>query len=261
MQVNLLTSTVYALSNAKRKEIQSLATAKGRRLLGAFLAEGTRCVLECLPQFRLRELYATAAWIAEHPDIEGAQAIEQKEIDRLSQQQTPQGVIAVFDIPKQTELTLGRGMTLALDAVQDPGNLGTIIRLADWFGITQIIAGPGTADHFAPKVVQATMGALGRVTVHKVNNLSQTLGSIDGRTVIGTFLDGTDLYNTDIALSPAPVIVMGNEGNGISPEVETACTCRLKIPSFPPGRRTVESLNVAMATGIVVSELSRRIYG
>lgn len=251
---------MYALSHSKRKEIQSLASAKGRRQLGAFLAEGTRCVLECIPLFQLREIYATPAWMAEHPEIK-ATAVDQKEIDRISQQQNPQGVLAVFEIP-ETEAFKSEGrLTIALDAIQDPGNLGTIIRLADWFGITDIIAGAGTADPYAPKVVQATMGALGRVNIHRVENLAETLRCIPDQPVIGTFLDGADLYRTEVKLTPAPIVVMGNEGNGISPEVEKVCNCRLKIPSFPPGRPTVESLNVAMATGIIISELSRRIYG
>ncbi len=251
---------MYALSHNKRKEIQSLGSAKGRRQLGAFLAEGTRCVLECMPLFRLREIIATPTWMAEHPGIT-ATSVDQKEIDRVSQQQNPQGVLAIFEIPEVSDFKPQGRLTIALDAIQDPGNLGTIIRLSDWFGVTDIIAGPGTADPFAPKVVQATMGALGRVNIHRVENLADTLRNIPGQPVVGTFLDGTDLYQSKISLSPAPIVVMGNEGNGISPEVEKACTCRVKIPSFPPGRQTVESLNVAMATGIIISELSRRIYG
>ncbi|MBD5352580.1 MAG: RNA methyltransferase [Bacteroides sp.] len=249
-----------ALSQNKRKEIRSLASAKGRNQLGVFIAEGTRCVIECLPLFSLRELYATSAWAEAHPEIQ-ASIIEKSELERLSLQQSPQGVIAIFEIPEAGEYRPGESMTIALDAVQDPGNLGTIIRLADWFGITDILAGAGTADPFAPKVVQATMGALGRVRVHRVPDLAAELRRLAPRPVIGTFLDGADLYQTEIALSPAPVIVMGNEGNGISPDVAAACSCRLKIPSFPPGRQTVESLNVAMASGIIISELSRRIYG
>lgn len=228
--------------------------------MGAFLAEGTRCVLECLPLFHARDIFATPTWIAEHPGI-NVTAVEQKEIDRISQQQTPQGVIAIFEMPDVREFKPDGRLTIALDAIQDPGNLGTIIRLADWFGVTDIIAGAGTADPFAPKVVQATMGALGRVKVHRVENLSEILSNVHNQPIIGTFLDGVDLYRTELPLSPAPIVVMGNEGNGISPEVETICSHRVKIPSFPPGRHTVESLNVAMATGIIISELSRRIYG
>ncbi|MDE6145331.1 MAG: RNA methyltransferase [Muribaculaceae bacterium] len=251
---------MYALSHSKRKEIQALDSAKGRRQLGAFLAEGTRCVLECLPLFSIREIFATPSWLSDHPEVD-ATPVEQKEIDRISRQQNPQGVLAVLNLPEETPFIPDGKISIALDAVQDPGNLGTIIRLADWFGITDIIAGQGTADAFAPKVVQATMGALGRVRIHRVENLAETLSSIPDQPIIGTFLDGADLYCSDITLKPAPIIVMGNEGNGISSEVEKNCSCRIKIPSFPPGRQTVESLNVAMATGIIVSELSRRIYG
>ncbi len=249
-----------ALSQNKRKEIRSLAAAKGRNQLGVFIAEGTRCVIECLPLFRLRELYATAAWAEAHPSIP-ASVLEKSELERLSLQQSPQGVIALFEIPAPREFAPGESMVIALDGVQVPGNLGTIIRLADWFGITDILAGAGTADPFSPKVVQATMGALGRVRVHRVSDLAGCLADISDRPIIGTFLDGSDLYRAQVPLSPAPVIVMGNEGNGISAEVAAACSCRLKIPSFPPGRQTVESLNVAMASGIIISELSRRIYG
>lgn len=249
-----------ALSQNKRKEIRSLATSKGRNQLGVFIAEGTRCVIECLPLFRLRELYATTAWAEDHPDIH-ATILEKSELERISLQQSPQGVMALFEIPETHDFVPGESMTIALDGVQDPGNLGTIIRLADWFGITDILAGAGTADPFAPKVVQATMGALGRVRVHRVTDLAAALSRLAPRPVIGTFLDGSDLYKTDIQLSSAPIIVMGNEGNGISREVAAECSCRVKIPSFPPGRQTVESLNVAMATGIIISELSRRRYG
>lgn len=248
------------MTNAERKLIQSLASAKGRREAGAFLAEGTRCVVDSLPYFELRALYCTAAWATAHPkEAEGAEIIDRRDIERISQQQSPQPVLAVFALPEIPAYKYDGKMALALDGVQDPGNLGTIIRLADWFGIRDILAGQGTADAFQPKVVQATMGALARVRVHRVINLAENLKSMDAP-VIGTFLDGDNLYEHQLELTPRPIIVMGNEGNGISPEVEAAVSCRIKIPSFPPGSITSESLNVAMATGIIVSELSRRIF-
>lgn len=244
-----------------RKMVQSLASAKGRREAGAFLAEGTRCVTDSLPHFELRELFCTAAWAGEHPaPAARATIVDRREIERMSQQQTPQPVLAVFKLPEIAPYEYDGKMALALDAVQDPGNLGTIIRLADWFGIGDILAGSGTADAFQPKVVQATMGALARVRVHRVDDLACALKAT-GAPVAGTFLDGDDLYSSTLSLSPQPIIVMGNEGNGISAAVEAAVGRRLKIPSFPPGRQTSESLNVAMATGIIISELSRRIYG
>lgn len=248
-----------ALSASVRKMVLSLATAKGRKAEGAFVAEGSRCVCDSLGQFNLRHLFATAEWLAAHPHDE-AVVVSRADIERMSQQQSPQPVIAVFDLPEIPEYAYDGKMALALDAVQDPGNLGTIIRLADWFGIRHVIAGAGTADAFAPKVVQATMGALARVCVHRTDNLARTLGECQAP-VIGTFLNGRNLYAADISLSPRPVIVMGNEGNGISPEVAAVVSDRILIPSYPPGRPTSESLNVAMASGIIISELSRRIYG
>ncbi len=242
------------------KKVSALASAKGRREAGAFLAEGTRCVVDSLPYFGLRALYCTSAWAEEHPaEARCAQIVDARDIKRMSLQQSPQPVLAVFDLPDIPPYSYNGEMALALDAVQDPGNLGTIIRLADWFGIRDILAGQGCADAFQPKVVQATMGALARVRVHKVGNLAEELRNSDAP-VLGTFLDGDNLYGAEIFLSPRPVVVMGNEGNGISPEVEAIVSRRLKIPSFPPGRHTSESLNVAMATGIIISELSRQIY-
>lgn len=243
------------------KKVSALASAKERREAGAFLAEGTRCVVDSLPYFGLRALYCTSAWAAEHPaEAQRAQIVDRRDIERMSRQQSPQPVLAVFDLPDIPPYSYNGEMALALDAVQDPGNLGTIIRLADWFGIRDILAGHGSADAFQPKVVQATMGALARVRVHKVADLAETLRD-SGAPLIGTFLDGDNLYGAQLSLSPRPIVVMGNEGNGISPEVEALVGRRIKIPSFPPGRHTSESLNVAMATGIIISELSRQIYG
>lgn len=242
------------------KFVKSLATPRGRREAGCFLAEGPRCVLDSLPYFKLRDLFCTAAFAADHPELTTPTIVDRRTIGRMSQQQTPQPVLAVFELPQQKPYAYNGQLTIALDAVQDPGNLGTIIRLADWFGIADILAGPGTADAFQPKVVQATMGALARVAVHRVEDLAQTL-RLTGAPIFGTFLDGSDLYSTRPELTPQPIVVMGNEGNGICPEVEKTVSRRLRIPSFPPGRQTSESLNVAMATGIIISELSRRIYG
>lgn len=246
---------------ATRKMVQSLTSAKGRREANAFLAEGTRCVVDSLPHFKLKSLYCTAEWADEHPrEAAAAIVVPRREIERMSCQQSPQPVLALFDLPEESAYTYDGQMALALDAVQDPGNLGTIIRVADWFGIRRIIAGKGTADAFNPKVVQATMGALARVTVHRSDSLAETLAQ-SGAPVVGTFLDGADLYATPPALSPRPIIVMGNEGNGISPEVAATVTARVRIPSFPRGAESGESLNVAMATGIILSEFCRQIYG
>lgn len=225
------------------------------------MAEGTKCVLDTIKHFRCRYLIATARWLDEHRrDISEAETVMQasrNEIERMSQLTTPQDVIAVYDIPENSfsaEAIQGE-LILALDAVQDPGNMGTIMRVADWFGIRTIICSRTTVDIYNPKVVQATMGAISRVKVHYVDDLATTIASL-GMPVYGTFLDGTDMYATQ--LETAGVIVMGNEGNGISKPVAATVSRKLYIPPYPAGAETSESLNVAMATGIVLAEFRRR---
>lgn len=247
-------------SAAERRAVRDLETPRGRREARAFLAEGTRCVLDYLGNFPLRALYATREWADEHPEAPEARIVSRADIERMSLQRSPQPVLAVFGLPEPEAYAYDGKMTLALDAVQDPGNLGTIIRLADWFGVRDILAGPGTADPFAPKVVQATMGALSRVRVHRTDDLPAALRQT-GAPVVGTFLDGRDLYAEPCALDPRPIVVMGNEGNGISEAVAEVCTTRVRIPSFPRGAATGESLNVAMAAAVIISDFSRRIYG
>ena len=139
---------------------------------------------------------------------------------------------------------------------QDPGNLGTIIRLADWFGIEDIFCSTGTVDVFNPKTVQATMGAIARVKVHYCD-LPKLISSLKGIPVYGTFLDGNIIYSE--TLSANGLIVMGNEGNGISREVEALINRRLYIPNYPQERETSESLNVAIATAVVCAEFRRRL--
>lgn len=253
------------LTASLRKAVASLATAKGRKSLGLFTAQGTRCVADTMPHLPCRYLFATAAWLDEHPAVRpagGGEVIQvsQADIQRMSDQRSPQPVMAVYEIPRPEPWSYDGRLTLALDCVQDPGNLGTIVRLADWFGVEHILAAPGTADLYNPKVVQATMGALCRVKVHYVDSLADALER-SGAPVVGTFLDGRNLYGSELPLERGPIVVMGNEGNGISEEVAAVVTHRVLIPSFPPGRQGVESLNVATATAIVISEISRRIYG
>ena len=146
---------------------------------------------------------------------------------------------------------------MVLDDIQDPGNLGTIIRIADWYGIRHIICSPHTADAFSPKVVQATMGALARVNV-SYNSLTELFTSLDKSIpVYGTYLDGQDIYSTEI--TPNGIIVMGNEGNGITREVSEYINQRLYLPNYPKGVETSESLNVAIATAITCAEFRRRM--
>jgi TrmH family RNA methyltransferase len=156
-------------------------------------------------------------------------------------------------------LTNLRGkLTIALDGVQNPGNLGTIIRLADWFGVEDIICSRDTADCFNPKVIQATMGAILRVRVHYTDNLPALLTDAhrEGLNIYGTLLDGGNIY--DERLDASGIIVMGNEGRGITEETRKALTHRLLIPPYPADAPTSESLNVAMATGIILAEFRRQ---
>lgn len=252
----------FELTKARRKEIAALADAKGRRRQGAFMAEGTKCVLDTLGAFKLRLLAATEAWLAAH-DVDGpVVAVNRGMLGEMSSMSLATDVIAVYELPDDSvfdpELPAGN-LVIALDRVQDPGNLGTIIRTADWMGITTILASADTVDCFNPKVVQATMGAISRVKVI-YGNLPEMLEAVGKEVpVYGTFLDGENIYRQP--LSDNGVIVMGNEGSGISAEVAAAVTRRLFIPSYPPGRATSESLNVATATAITLSQFRSRFYG
>jgi len=237
-----------------------LTQKKMRDELGLFVAEGTKLVGDLLPAFKLHECYATAQWISEHAhELKGkVQEISAEEMKKISNQKTPQGVFAVFEKPSYSLSDDQHSqLCLALDDVQDPGNLGTIIRIADWFGIRHVFCSMLTADAFGPKTVQATMGALARVQVHYVDleaYIQQLPASVP---VYGTFMDGVDLYTENLASNG--LIVMGNEGNGISAKIANLVTNRISIPNYPKNEATSESLNVAIAAGIVCAEFRRRL--
>lgn len=248
------------LSKNKQKYIRQLSLKKHRDAEMRFVAEGPKTVCELLPHFRCTLLCATPQFLASHTQVQAQEIIEvsEHELTQVSNQKTPQQVLAVFEHPK-TALPpqLIDQLFLALDGVQDPGNLGTIVRLADWFGIRTIVCSPDTADVYSPKVVQATMGALARVQV-SYTPLPDWLKSLpDGAPIYGTHLNGNDLYTQP--LTPFGVIIMGNEGKGISPEVESLVTQKLRIPSYPPDVPTSESLNVAIATAVIAAEFRRRL--
>lgn len=247
------------LTNSLRKDVASLDQAKHRRELQAFRAEGTKCVLDTMEAFELRHLLATAQWIEEHPEVAvlHAAVLEQatmRDLERMSSLTTPAPVIAVYALPEPVESLPSEGLTVALDSVQDPGNLGTIVRLCDWMGVERILASRSTADVFSPKVVQATMGAISRVIV-TYGDLPRMIERCRPRSVFGTFLDGEDIYRA--SLPNSGIIVMGNEGRGISPQLAKLVTRRLLIPSYPPDRPTSESLNVATATAITLAMFRR----
>lgn len=252
------------LTRALEKTIRSLAGAKGRRREGAFVAEGTKCVLDTLDAFEVRMILATREWFDNHPLPEAAAAVAVEcgrgRLGEITAMTLAPDVIAVYSLPADAEFdpeALRGHITVALDRVQDPGNLGTILRTCDWMGVTTVLASADTVDCFNPKTVQATMGAISRVRV-VYGNLAEMLAKspVD---VWGTYLDGTDIYRA--ALPAEGVVVMGNEGSGISPEVTAAVTRRLYIPPAPGTCPASESLNVATATAIVLSQFTAARYG
>lgn len=247
------------LSKNKIKYIHSLALKKIRKEEQVFLAESPKVVEELAAYFPCRFLAATSSWLKANPTISANEIAEvtQDELSRASLLKTPQQVLAIFEQPQYTldSQVVRHSLCLALDDVQDPGNLGTIIRLADWFGIKDIICSPNTVDVYNPKVIQATMGAIARVKIH-YTSLTDFIRSVGNIPVYGTFLNGENIYGQELANNG--LIVMGNEGNGISPEIETLVSHRLYIPNYPQGQKTSESLNVAIATAIVCSEFRRQ---
>ena len=253
------------ISKNQVKYIRQLEQKKYRRREGLFVAEGTKVVGDLLSHYQPRAVFATPDW--QVPDGVNVQRVTEEELRRLSFLQHPQEVLALFPIPSTQELSIVRSalplgsskncqLSIALDGIQDPGNLGTIIRIADWFGIRDIICSEDTVDAWNPKVVQATMGSIARVNIIYFN-LPQFIDTLPhDYPVYGTLLDGENIYTQ--SLTSHGLIVMGNEGNGISPEVRSRVNRRLLIPSYRTDD-TAESLNVAIATAITCSEFRRRI--
>ena len=241
------------ISKTQIKLIKSLQQKKYRDEAGLFVAEGEKCVEELRKGFELVHFYR-----------EGENATR-TEIEQLSSLRTPQGVIGVFkksEYSEKSEYPENSDLLLVLDGIQDPGNLGTIIRTCDWFGVRTILCSPDTADCYNPKVVQATMGALARVHVHYLDLPSFLKNTT--LPVYGTLLDGRDMYEALKSeggkdLKKEGIIIMGNEGNGISQAVRPFITRPLRIPSYPKDAETSESLNVAIATAIVLAEFRRQV--
>lgn len=245
------------MTKAEIQQIRSLQDKRNRDAEGLFLAEGAKLVEEIASsKLTIRRIYTTRT------DLKGAnvEVIDSKTMERLSGLKTASDTLAVVEQPRYrlSLRSLTKSLVLALDGVQNPGNLGTIIRLADWFGVEDILCSKECADCFNPKVIQATMGAILRVRIHYVDNLAELLSeaSKEGMPIYGTLLDGDNIYGT--TLTPTGIIVMGNEGRGLSQECRRVVTHRLLIPAYPANRPTSESLNVAMATGITLSEFRRR---
>lgn len=257
-------SIMIELTNSLRKTVASLGDVAHRRAEGLFKAEGTKCVLDTAPHFAVRYLLATDGWLSAHDYRPvGADVVKciRRDMERMSSLSTAPDVIAVMEIPQWTVDMdePSRNLVIAVDSLQDPGNLGTIVRVADWFGVREVVCSKGTVDVFNPKTVQATMGALARVKVVYCD-LPETLNAIsrNGVEVCGTFLDGENIYRTSLPRNG--VIVVGNEGRGISDDVSGTVTRRLTIPSYPEGEATSESLNAAVATAITVAAFRQQCF-
>lgn len=257
------------ISKNSIKYVRSLALKKVRREENAFVAEGGKLFADLIGYFVPRNIFATKEWmesnhvlICKIKELYGVVVDEaaDEELRKMSFQETPQDILAVFlqsENKAEIEHIARENLCIALDEVQNPGNLGTIMRVADWFGIEHVFCTSTCADVYNPKTVQATMGALARVKVHYCN-LEEALRKIPADIpVYGTFLDGENIYTQE--LSSNGVILMGNEGRGISQDMAKYVTKRVLIPSYPPYRPTSESLNVAIATSIVCAEFRRRL--
>ena len=245
------------LSKNQLKLVRSLELKKNRKKEGLFVAEGPKVVGDLLRAgFVPHSIFSTKP--TPSPSLRGGeptQLVTDDELRKLSFLQHPQEVLAVFEIPQSQKPTANsQQLTIALDGIQDPGNLGTIIRIADWFGISTIYCSEDTADCYNPKVVQATMGSLAHVDL-VYTDLEALLRQYDGP-IYGTLLDGQNIYQQE--LSNEGIIVMGNEGNGISPAIRQLVTHKLLIPNYNPSSETAESLNVAIATAITCAEFRRR---
>ncbi len=239
------------LSKNQVKFIRSLKKKKFRQTNQLFLAEGIKVVEELASSsFKLHKIYCTTSY-QNALKISDIQIITDKELSMISDFTNPNQVIGVFEMPteKNPQKT---GLTVALDGINDPGNLGTIIRLCDWFGVEQLICSENTVDCYNPKVVQASMGSLARVAINYVD-LNQFL-SAESRMIYGTFLNGENIY--DLKPEKNSVIVMGNEANGISDSIKALVKKKVTIPQFGEQQQT-ESLNVAAATAIFLSEFRR----
>ena len=242
------------------KWVQSLEMKKNRKREHLFVAEGPKVVGDLLAHYRPRAVFATTEWNgrASLPSDVTPETVSDDELRRLSFLQHPQQVIAVLEMNDDVSTSVSpERLSLVLDGVQDPGNLGTIIRIADWFGIDNIICSPETADAYNPKVVQATMGSLARVNVSYTPLLPFLTSLPADMPIYGTLLDGSDIYASE--LSSRGIIIMGNEGNGISQEVRALVSKPLLIPNFRQGGDCAESLNVAVATAITCAEFCRRL--
>ncbi len=257
------------LSRNKIKLIRSLEHRKYRQKHGLFVMEGEKIILDLVRGgeglLKIRELFAPAGWIEKNlPPDTGFPVYTADPTARAkaSFQKSPQGIIALIGLPQYpADLSKSReNLSLVLDTVQDPGNLGVILRIADWFGIQDVYCSPETADAFAPKTIQASMGALNRVRVHYLDlvSLCRRLKSEFNICILAATMQGTSIYDT--AIRGDASLLLGNESKGISAGLLKEADLQISIPSFQRAETGMESLNVSVAAGILVSEIQQRRY-
>jgi RNA methyltransferase, TrmH family len=254
------------LTNNQIRDIRSLDNKRNRSSSGLFIAEGKKLISELLiSEIIIDTIYTIKECTSQFQYVKNDNSwqiteVSKNEIRKISQLKTPQGCLAICKIPETRlpDQPAQNNYVFCLDDIQDPGNLGTIVRLSDWFGMKDIICSPATADIFNPKVVQATMGAISRVNVHYTSLKQflelQTKWSVP---VFGTFLDGENIYGT--SLPSNGIIVLGNEGKGISDDLVPLIKKRITIPNFHSGHQKPDSLNVSVAASIIISEFKRRL--
>lgn len=237
------------------KQIASLKQQKFRKELGLFVVEGRKMVDELLhSHFETVNLFATEAFLNDHPAFVEAEIVSEMQMEQMSGQDTPPGILAVVRIPEQKEIKASSRFVLALDGIANPGNMGTLIRTAEWFGITDVVCSPDCVELWNPKTVQATMGSLFRMHVWK-DDLPTFLheASSNGKAIYGALLEGENLF--EMREKPEGVIVIGSESHGIRADILPCITRPVTIPRV--GGSLTESLNAAVAGGIIMAEITR----
>lgn len=241
------------VSKNQIRVITSLQQKKFRKRHGLFFVEGKKSILEFLhAHYKPETIFVTAKNASFFP-AEFCSVTDESSFQKISALSTPSDCLAIFKIPKDKKFK-AQGLTVVLDSINDPGNLGTIIRLCDWFGITNIVCSEDTVDVYNPKVIQATMGSLTRVCVHYLS-LIEFFKNHNNHPILGTFMEGQSVYETQFPENG--FLVFGNEANGISVDIEKFISQKVSIPRFSKHQKT-ESLNVAMATSIFLSEYARK---
>jgi len=247
------------LSSNKIKFIKSLNQKKNREYNNCFIVEGEKIILELInSNFNIIEILSTKDFIDNHKINNNITQITEYELQKISNLKTPNKAVAIVKIPnKSFNNNIFNNLNIILDNIQDPGNLGTIIRTADWFGINNIFCSTNTVDVFNHKVIQSTMGAIFRVNIFYTDILKLIQDAIDNKQKIyGALLSGKNIYNTK--LENSGLIILGNESKGISKPIQDLISDKIKIPNYPENNNNMESLNVSIANAIILAEFRRQ---